>query len=523
MEKRLLIVYATNEQDGKPIDGAWVGVSDVAGKTLYETTTNAKGFKAIDLDPSHPIVNVAIGLDGFREHQVEKVGIGDEDMPQTLFVQLQPLAGDPTVTAASSVWPPYPGVILRRGMQGPSIRQVQERLNQLGANPRLATDGVFGPATEAAVRAFQSRNGLNADGVVGPNTWNALFANGGTTPPPGNLTYTVVAGDNLWSIAQRFGTTMEAIMQLNGLTSTLIHPGQVLRIPTSTPPSGFNYTVVAGDNLWSIAQRFGTTMEAIMQLNGLTSTLIHPGQVLRIPSGSGGTTPPPPQRRYTIVIDPGHGGSDPGAVANGRREADDVLRLSLAVQRLLEAQGQRVIMTRTTDTFVPLAERSAISNRNNADLFVSIHRNSNTNPSINGVDNFVFTTAPQHTVQIAFNVIDQVADTGVQSNRGVMRANFAVLRNTTAPAMLLEMGFITNLRDNQLFDQNLNAYAAAISRGILDGLNSQQPPQTTYTATSGDTMWTISQRFGTTPDAIMRLNKLTSNMVIPGQVLRIPG
>ncbi|MCL2354131.1 MAG: N-acetylmuramoyl-L-alanine amidase, partial [Defluviitaleaceae bacterium] len=188
---------------------------------------------------------------------------------------------------------------------------------------------------------------------------------------------------------------MEAIMQLNGLTSTLIHPGQVLRIPTSTPPSGFNYTVVAGDNLWSIAQRFGTTMEAIMQLNGLTSTLIHPGQVLRIPSGSGGTTPPPPQRRYTIVIDPGHGGSDPGAVANGRREADDVLRLSLAVQRLLEAQGQRVIMTRTTDTFVPLAERSAISNRNNADLFVSIHRNSNTNPSINGVDNFVFTTAPQ--------------------------------------------------------------------------------------------------------------------------------
>ncbi|MCL2354039.1 MAG: LysM peptidoglycan-binding domain-containing protein, partial [Defluviitaleaceae bacterium] len=113
--------------------------------------------------------------------------------------------------------------------------------------------------------------------------------------------------------------------------------------------------------------------------------------------------------------------------------------------------------------------------------------------------------------------------TGVQSNRGVMRANFAVLRNTTAPAMLLEMGFITNLRDNQLFDQNLNAYAAAISRGILDGLNSQQPPQTTYTATSGDTMWTISQRFGTTPDAIMRLNKLTSNMVIPGQVLRIPG
>jgi len=71
-------------------------------------------------------------------------------------------------------WPPFAGVILRRGMQGESVRQVQERLNVLGASPQLNADGIFGPLTEGAVMAFQRRQGLNADGVVGPITWNAL-------------------------------------------------------------------------------------------------------------------------------------------------------------------------------------------------------------------------------------------------------------------------------------------------------------------------------------------------------------
>lgn len=87
----------------------------------------------------------------------------------------------PTITqpsspppAPGSTWPPFPGVILRRGMQGPDIRQVQEQLNILGADPRLAEDGIFGPLTEAAVMAFQQQRGLNVDGVVGPLTWDAL-------------------------------------------------------------------------------------------------------------------------------------------------------------------------------------------------------------------------------------------------------------------------------------------------------------------------------------------------------------
>jgi len=74
-----------------------------------------------------------------------------------------------------NIWPPYPGVVLRRGMQGPSIKQVQEMLNTLGAKPQLVNDGAFGPLTEAAVVAFQEQRGLNADGIIGVITWNELF------------------------------------------------------------------------------------------------------------------------------------------------------------------------------------------------------------------------------------------------------------------------------------------------------------------------------------------------------------
>jgi len=171
-----------------------------------------------------------------------------------------------------------------------------------------------------------------------------------------------------------------------------------------------------------------------------------------------------------IVLDAGHGGSDPGAVQDGRLEKDDNLNLALAVRGKLEALGQKVIMTRSEDVFLPLTERSAISNRYPTDLFVSIHRNAADSPVANGVENFVYIDPTPRETQAAEIVLDEVVQVGVQSNRGVKQGNFAVLRNTRAPAMLLEMGFITNERDNQLFDLHFNAYAEAIARGIVRAL-----------------------------------------------------
>ena len=169
-----------------------------------------------------------------------------------------------------------------------------------------------------------------------------------------------------------------------------------------------------------------------------------------------------------VVIDAGHGGYDNGAAFEGRLEKDDNLRLALAVQKQLEAMGLGVLMTRTEDIFIPLPERADIANQAGADLFVSLHRNSYTEhtPSSHGVENIIYLTAPKAAEHMAQTVLAEVVQVGVQGDRGVTRGNYYVLRRTTMPAMLLEMGFIIDPEDNRLFDEKLEDYAAAIARGI---------------------------------------------------------
>jgi len=182
----------------------------------------------------------------------------------------------------------------------------------------------------------------------------------------------------------------------------------------------------------------------------------------------------------TIVLDPGHGGHDSGAVNGARLEKTDNLNLALAVQRRLQAAGQQVIMTRSTDVFIPLAERSAISNRNNADIFVSIHRNAFENPLANGYETFVKMNPSALDMQYARNVHNEIINVAHPPNgwtdRGIKQGNFAVLRATNAPAQLLELGFITNERDNQIFDRNFDAYADAITQGILQSVGGSGCP-----------------------------------------------
>ncbi|MCL2434481.1 MAG: LysM peptidoglycan-binding domain-containing protein [Clostridia bacterium] len=366
------------------------------------------------------------------------------------------------------------------------------------------------------VDAIRALNGITGD-IIGVGQALVIMGNG-------FFNYAVIRGDTLFSLANRFGTTVDAIRSLNRITGDIIEIGQLLVLPGT---NFRNYTVVRGDTLFNIAQRYGTTVAIIRALNGITGDIIEIGQLLVLPRTGAiapPPPPPPPARRFTIVIDPGHGGSDPGAVRGARLEKNDNLRLGLAVRNLLHAQGQNVIMTRSTDVFVTLANRSAISNQNNAGIFVSIHRNASANTAANGMENYVFTNAPVRNLLYGFNVNNALVRAGAQSNRGVLRRNFAVIRNTNAPAMLLEVGFISNARDNQLFDQNFNAYAAAIARGIMESLRGPNAPAQRYffyTVVSGDTLARVAQRFGVTVNSISTLNLLTGTGLQVGQVLKI--
>lgn len=190
-----------------------------------------------------------------------------------------------------------PSSVLRQGARGQDVVTLQYLLNVASEYypgiPSPSQDGIFGNATKDAVTAFQQIVQLNPDGIVGPLTWQALYDvylgihQNVPSPSPGPNTtrYVVKAGDSLWLIAQKYGTTVEEIRNLNGLTSDMLSIGQVLIIPADAARPYIEYTVKAGDSLWLIANRYHTTVDDIRRLNGLTSNLLNIGQVLRVPVG----------------------------------------------------------------------------------------------------------------------------------------------------------------------------------------------------------------------------------------------
>ncbi|NEO87054.1 MAG: N-acetylmuramoyl-L-alanine amidase, partial [Spirulina sp. SIO3F2] len=184
------------------------------------------------------------------------------------------------------------------------------------------------------------------------------------------------------------------------------------------------------------------------------------------------TTTPQPLPRPTgsdlVVIDPGHGGRDPGAIGiGGLREKDVVLPISLEISRTLQRQGVQVIMTRSDDRYVTLAGRTQIANRARADIFVSIHANaiSLSRPDVNGVETYYYTSGGRLAQTIHQSILNNVSI----GNRGVKRARFYVLRHSSMPAVLVEVGFVTGRQDaprlaNPAFRSQM---AQAIARGIL--------------------------------------------------------
>lgn len=214
--------------------------------------------------------------------------------------------------------------------------------------------------------------------------------------------------------------------------------------------------------------------------------LLPRGGMAAVPGGSSATPPPtnppipPPDRttppvptppvagRVLVTIDPGHGGKDPGAIGlRGLRETDVVLPISLEVARILESQGVRVVLTRSDDRFISLAGRAQLANRSRSTLFVSIHANAvgGGRSSVNGVETFYFVTGQGLATAIQNSIIQSLGP----RNRGVKRARFYVLRNTSMPSALVEVGFVTGREDSpRLADPAYRSQmAAAIARGIL--------------------------------------------------------
>lgn len=181
-----------------------------------------------------------------------------------------------------------------------------------------------------------------------------------------------------------------------------------------------------------------------------------------------------------VIIDAGHGGDEPGAIFNGRREKDDTLRLALAIGQILENNGVDVMYTRTTDVYDTPLEKANIANQSGADYFVSIHRNAMPIPGTGsgatvlvyqdaGVPAMLAENIQRNLVEAGFN------DLGIQERPGLI-----VLRRTQMPAVLVEAGFIDNPADNQFFDENFDQIAQAVADGILETIRQQQAMMPEY-------------------------------------------
>jgi len=213
-----------------------------------------------------------------------------------------------------------------------------------------------------------------------------------------------------------------------------------------------------------------------------------------------------------IVIDPGHGGHDPGAMSGKLTEADLVLDIALRLEKLLLAQpGVEVVLTRRTDVYVPLEERTAIANRERADLFLSIHANASRRKDARGIETYVlnFASTPEaeavaarensasrrdmrHLPDIVRaialnNKLDESRDFARKVQRslvgsfspkdqprdlGVKQAPFVVLIGAQMPSILAEVSFITNPKDNQLL--RTPAHRQRIAEALFDGVRQYQ-------------------------------------------------
>lgn len=172
-----------------------------------------------------------------------------------------------------------------------------------------------------------------------------------------------------------------------------------------------------------------------------------------------------------VVLDAGHGGSNPGAVYKGRREKDDVLKLTLAIGEILRDNGIDVVYTRTDDRFDSPLQKANIANASGANLFVSLHRNSSPMPNqYTGIETLVYEDEGT-TAELAKNINNQTKEIGWNDLGVNERKDLIVLRRTNMPSVLVEAGFINTDADNEKFDQDFSDLANAIATGILDTVN----------------------------------------------------
>ena len=327
-----------------------------------------------------------------------------------------------------------------------------------------------------------------------------------------------------------------AVVAAKAMTDTVLArvPPTAAPLPMTPPPPPLTARRIPNTNFQkapAIAPR--STQLLASAADGPASPVTRPGAVTASPAAAPPATVPvapiaPPAHNATgglsmarqlglgvsrIVIDPGHGGHDPGAKGKGVNESELVLDVALRLEKLLQkVPGVEVILTRRTDDFIQLPERTAIANREGADLFLSIHANASTNGQAHGIETYFLNFAnnqsaaavaarenaastqamgglPDFVKAIALNnKLDESRDFALHVQRamvkrqrtanrvlkdlGVKQAPFVVLIGANMPSVLAEMGFVTNAPEAKLL--KAAAYRQKIAESLFNAIRKYQ-------------------------------------------------
>jgi N-acetylmuramoyl-L-alanine amidase len=346
---------------------------------------------------------------------------------------------------------------IRAGDRGDDVRDVQQRLVSMGAHVDPAElEGVFGPATEAAVRAFQQRRGLMVDGRVGAETWNEMVEAGYRLGDRTlYLKMPMLRGDDVRHLQRRLNSLGFDAGREDGIFGDRVNRAvQEFQRNIAVPQDG----IVGIETLHQLERvrpatvdaRSGAMLREVEALRRLNATL----------------------EGARVAIDPGHGPEDPGSSGpSGLTEADAAWGLALALEAELRRRGAEPRLLRAEDEDPSPSERATLANEWGAEICLSIHLNAHKDPRAEGCLCLYYgneATSSPAGQQLAEAIQEELTSRIGLTDGRVHSMSITILRETRMPAVQVEPCFVTNPREERLLSEEpfCRDVAIAMARGV---------------------------------------------------------